>query len=107
MVSWSGHCVADEVTQVRIPVWTGNILLNSFLEQEAHKQTKKNTDTSQVQKKVTEQKQYRYLFEKTYHVVEQMLSTAARKIRAKPNHFLASSFVPQRLVVRTLRCGLG
>ena len=34
-----------------------------------------------------------------------MLSTAAGNIRPKPNHYLASFFGPDRLVVRKLRCG--
>ena len=51
-----------------------------LMEEEAHKQTgKKTADASGILEKLTEEKQYHFLFEINYHVVEQMLSKSQQE----------------------------
>ena len=66
----------------------------------------KTTDASQIHEKVTQQKAVPFDFRKNLPCCRKnAIKTSAGHIRPNRNQLLASSFGPDRLVVRTLRCG--
>ena len=71
-----------------------------------HTDKRKTNDASQIQEKVTQQKEVPLDFRKNLPCCRTyVIKTYTGNIRPNRNQLLASSFGPDRLVVRTLRCG--
>ena len=71
-----------------------------------HTDKRKTTEASQIHEKVTQQKEVPFDFRKNLPCCRtNVIKTSAGNIRPKRNQFLASSFGPDNVVVRKLRCG--